>query len=72
MNNEPILEYLRSVKQDIRDMRSDINDLLKDHDTRLDDLEKRHAEERGMVKLGGVIITALSGFIAFIVSHFKS
>jgi ribosome recycling factor len=69
--SDPVLEYLKSVKQDIREMRTDINGMLKDHDNRLDDLETKHAEQRGMVKLAGVLVTTVSGIIAFLVAHFK-
>jgi hypothetical protein len=69
--SDPVLEYLKSVKQDIREMRSDLSAIIKDHDNRIDNLEDAHAEQRGMVKLAGVLITTVSGIVAFLVSHFK-
>lgn len=69
--SDPVLEYLKSVKQDIREMRVDISAMLKDHDERLDTLEDAHAEQRGMFKLGAAIVTLVSGAISFVVAHFK-
>jgi len=45
--------------------------MLQKHDERLDNLEDAHAEQRGMVKLAGVLITTVSGIVAFLVAHFK-
>jgi hypothetical protein len=69
--SDPVLEYLKSVKQDIREMRSDLVSMMREHGNRIDNLEDAHAEQRGMVKMAGVLITTVSGIVAFLVSHFK-
>ncbi len=75
--SDPVLEYLKSVKQDLRDIKADMSTVIQKHDERLDSLEDAHAEQRGMVKMAGIVVTgasgllAASGFVAFIVTHFK-
>lgn len=69
--SDPVLEYLKSVKQDLREIKQDMSGMLQKHGERIDALEDAHAEQRGMVKMAGIIITATSGVVAFLVSHFK-
>lgn len=70
--SDPVLEYLKSVKQDLREIKQDMTGMLQKHGERIDALEDSHAEQRGMVKMAGIIITAASGVVAFLVSHFKA
>lgn len=70
--SDPVLEYVKSIKQDLRDIKQDMSGMIQKHDERLDSLEDAHAEQRGMVKMAGAVVTAASGVIAFLVSHFKA
>ena len=69
--SDPVLEYLKSVKQDLRDIKSDMSAVIQKHDERLDSLEDAHAEQRGMVKMAGIVVTGASGLLAFLVSYFR-
>lgn len=69
--SDPVLEYLKSVKRDLREIKQDMTGMLQKHGERIDALEDAHAEQRGFVKAAGAVITAASGAIAFIVTHFK-
>lgn len=69
--SDPVLEYLKSVKQDLREIKQDLGGMLQKHDERLDILEESHAEQRGFFKAAGAVVTAASGLIAFLISHFK-
>jgi hypothetical protein len=70
--SDPVLEYLKSVKQDLREIKQDLGGMLQKHDDRLDTLEDAQSEQRGMIKMAGAVITAASGVVAFIVAHLKS
>jgi len=67
--SDPILEYLKSVKQDIREIKTDLSGMLEKHDKRIDDLEDSQAQMRGAAKVVIAVTTGLSGFISWIVAH---
>lgn len=69
--SDPVLEYLKSVKQDLREIKQDMSGMLQKHDERIDDLETKFAEQRGAVKIAGVFFTAISAVVSFAVSFVR-
>jgi len=67
--SDPVLEYLKSVKQDIREIKTDLSGMLEKHDKRIDDLEDSHAQMKGAAKVVIAVATTLSGLISWIVAH---
>lgn len=69
--SDPVLELVRSLKQDVRDLKTDMASLIQKHDERIDDLETKFAEQRGAVKIAGVFFTAISAVVSFAVSFVR-
>lgn len=69
--SDPNLEFMKSIKQDLRDLTAQVTIMNTKMDERLDELEDSHSQMRGAAKLGAAIVTMVSGAISFTVTYFK-
>lgn len=65
------MDRIDYIKDSLERLHDKIDDLSENYEGRIDTLEKKSEHQRGFVTGAGVIITAFSGLISFLISHLK-
>jgi hypothetical protein len=69
---ELLLQRLDNIDKNIDSTRVSVHTKLDEHSGRIGTLEAGEQRRQGMMKLGGIIVTACSGLVSFIVTHWKA
>lgn len=69
MSDPVVIEFMKSIKQDVRDLTAAVNAMNEKADKRLDDLEDSQSQIKGAAKVVIAIATVLSGIVSWIIAH---
>lgn len=65
------MDKIDYIKDSLDRLHDKLDDVTRDHGDRIGSLEKKNEHQRGMITGAGIIITAVSGFVSFMVSHIR-